>query len=115
MTGDNRTCSIRPYEPQDLSDIGTVLGRLGWAEQFVTGQLSCIETFAANRGHARGYVISTAKRVIGFSTVLFEPWNRLGQIHGLVVDPQWRRHGLAAQLIREAEAFIQELGGRKMR
>lgn len=112
MPGDIPTYSIRLYEPQDLNDIATVLERTGWAEQFVRGQLSSIETFAANRDYARVYVASTADHVVGFSTVLFELWNRLGQIHGLAVDPQWRRYGLAGRLILEAETFIQELGGR---
>lgn len=112
MPGDIPTCDIRLHEPQDLGDIGTVLGRIGWAEQFVRGQLSSIEAFKANRDYARVYVAATANHVVGFSTVLFEPWNWLGQIHGLVVDPQWWRHGLAARLILEAEAFIQEFGRR---
>jgi ribosomal protein S18 acetylase RimI-like enzyme len=112
MTGDIPTCSVRPYEPQDLTDIGVVLGRIGWAEQFVEGQLSSIQAFAANINHARVYVASALDHVVGFSTVLFESWNRLGQIHGLVVDPQWRRHGLAARLILKAETFVRELGGR---
>lgn len=113
MTGDIPTCSVRPYSPQDLIDISTVLGRIGWAAQFVEGQLSSIQAFAANIDHARFYVASTLEdHVVGFSTVLFEPWNRLGQIHGLVVDPEWRRHGLAAWLILEAETFVRDLGGR---
>lgn len=103
---------VRPYEPRDLGDISSVLRSVGWAQQFVEGQLSSVKAFAANSDNARVYVGSTANGVEGFSTVLFEPWNRLGQIHGLVIDPAHRRHGLAAALIKEAETFVRERGGR---
>lgn len=103
---------IRSYEPNDSTDIIAVLRRIGWAEQFVEGQLSSIQAFAANTDYARVYVGSTVDQIVGFGTVQFEPWNRLGQIHGLVVDPAWRRHGLAATLAKEAEMFVRELGGR---
>lgn len=104
--------TIRPYIAEDSSDVRAVLGQVGWAEQFVEGQLTSVQTFAANTEFARVHVAVIAGQVAGFSTVLFEPWNRLGQLHGLVVHPVRRRHGLAVTLVKEAETFVRELGGR---
>ncbi len=103
---------VRPYELRDLGDISSVLRSVGWAQQFIEGQLSSIKAFAADSDNARVYVASTLNKAEGFSTVLFEPWNRLGQIHGLVIDPAYRRRGLAAALVKEAETFVRECGGR---
>ena len=112
MKNGSSTITVRSYVPQDLGNMRTVLRRVGWAEQFVQGQLSSIQTFAADTDHARVYASVIEGQVAGFGTVLFSPWNRLGQIHGLVVDPAWRRRGLAATLVKKLETFVRELGGR---
>lgn len=112
MIGNTSAATVRPYMPQDFDSVREVLGRTGWAERFIEGQLSSIQAFAENTDFARVYLAVIAGQAVGFSTVLFEPWNRLGQIHGLVVDPAWRRNGLAARLATKAETFVQELGGR---
>lgn len=112
MSSSPSAVTVRRYAPKDSNDIRTALELVGWAEQFVEGQLSSIQVFATNTEHARVHVAVIAGQVAGFSTVLFEPWNRLGQIHGLVVHPAWRRHGLAATLVHEAETFVREIGGR---
>jgi len=103
---------VRRYEPHDLGDISSILRSVGWAQQFIEGQLSSVKAFAANSDNARVHVVSTLNKAEGFSTVLFEPWNRLGQIHGLVINPAYRRRGLAGALAKEAETFVRECGGR---
>jgi ribosomal-protein-alanine N-acetyltransferase len=45
-------------------------------------------------------------------TVLFAPWNRLAQVHGLAVAPGYQRQGVASALIAVTETFVRERGGR---
>ena len=63
---------------------------------------------------ARGGVTSTKQRgrVGGFVSVEFREWNRLGQLHGLAVDPDLKRRGIASVLVGRAEEFVQGEGGR---
>ncbi len=51
-------------------------------------------------------------RVGGFVSVEFRSWNRLGQLHGLAVNPRLRRRGVASALIGRAEGFVRGEGGR---
>ena len=48
----------------------------------------------------------------GFVCVEYREWNRLGQLHGLAVDPAFKRRGIASELVRRAEKFVRAEGGR---
>ena len=48
----------------------------------------------------------------GFVCVEYREWNRLGQLHGLAVDPAFKRRGIASELVRRAEQFVRAEGGR---
>ena len=41
----------------------------------------------------------------GFLYVQYYAWNQLCQIHGLAVDPDFQRQGIAAALVSRAEEF----------
>lgn len=44
----------------------------------------------------------------GFIYIQFHEWNRLAQIQGLAVDPQYQRRGVASMLVERAERFAKE-------
>jgi ribosomal protein S18 acetylase RimI-like enzyme len=58
------------------------------------------------------YVSELESRLCGFISVEFRGWNRLGQLHGLAVDPNLKRRGIASALVRRVEEFVREQGGR---
>jgi ribosomal protein S18 acetylase RimI-like enzyme len=51
-------------------------------------------------------------RLSGFVSVEYREWNRLGQVHGLAVDPDLKWQGIASALVRRAEELVREEGGR---
>jgi ribosomal protein S18 acetylase RimI-like enzyme len=48
----------------------------------------------------------------GFICIEYREWNRLGQVQGLAVDPDFKRRGIASDLVRCAEEFVRSEGGR---
>ncbi len=69
------------------------------------------ETSPGTRG--RVYVHEAEEEPVGgFASVEFRRWNRLGQVHGLAVDPRLKRQGIASALVARAEEFVQREDGR---
>ena len=103
--------TLRPFTAADLPALRAVLAAIGWAPQYVQGQLDSLPVFSANP-HARVLVAAAGDQVVGFVTVLFAAWNRLAQVHGLAVTPSHQRQGQASALLAAAEAFARGLGAR---
>ena len=74
-----------------------VLAKNGWEERYGAGQLDGLDFLsAAYSSGTRGRVYvheAEVGRVGGFVSVEFRSWNRLGQLHGLAVDPRLKRRG----------------------
>ena len=72
-------------------------------ERYVAGQLDGFNLLsAAYSSGTRGRVYlheAEVGRLGGFVSVEFRSWNRLGQLHGLAVDPRLKRRGVASTLI----------------
>lgn len=75
------------------------------------GQLDSIGHFLQDHD-AAVFFAREGSQVAGYATCQLYRWNRLGQIHGLVVDPAFRRRGMAAGLIAACEGFLRENGAR---
>jgi ribosomal protein S18 acetylase RimI-like enzyme len=103
-----RPDSVSQADQQQISDL---LHTVGWSDAQIKGQLDSIVTFLADSDSAV-YVSKDGEKITGYATCQLYRWNRLGQIHGLVVDPSFRRQGTAARLIAECEAFLQGKGAR---
>jgi ribosomal protein S18 acetylase RimI-like enzyme len=103
--------ALRDFRLADLEAVRGVLKGIGWEAQYVEGQA---ESLRALPGHAnaRAMVAVEAGEVVGFVTVLFAPWNRLAQVHGLAVAPGFQRRGVASALVGAAEWFARARGGR---
>jgi ribosomal protein S18 acetylase RimI-like enzyme len=50
-------------------------------------------------------------RLSRFGSIEYREWNRLGQLHGLAVDPDLKWQGIASALVRRAEELVREEGG----
>src|SRR5205807_8229995 len=85
---------------------------VGWEDRYVSGQLASLAAATAEPQHHGVFLASTNVSLLGFISVHFRAWNRLGQIHGLVVDPAAQRRGIGTQLVDRAERYIRERGGR---
>ena len=104
--------TIQPYAPADSPAIRDLLTRIGWATQFIDGQIDGLAVFNRNTENSCIFVASVEGMLIGYVSMQFTPWHRLAQLHGLAVNPDWRRHGVARLLVRAAEAFARERDGR---
>lgn len=117
---------IRRYTEDDLEQISKILKVIGWADQYVVGQLECIKKLCiSNAGEV--FVATHEEVVVGFIQVEHHQWNRLSYLHGLVVHPDFRRLGIAKKLVERVEISsrnrkqrgvsvdtpVDNLGGRK--
>jgi len=106
-----------PYDAErHRGGVREVLARNGWDERYVAGQLDALYILSADTSpgtRGRVYVHEAEEgRVGGFVSVEFREWNRLGQLHGLAVDPHLKRRGIASALVGRAEEFVRREGGR---
>jgi ribosomal protein S18 acetylase RimI-like enzyme len=111
---DAKNFDAEPYDPgRDRRGVREVLASNGWEERHVAGQLLALDALAGGPGTPGGaFVVRSGRRQLGFATVEFREWNRLGQLHGLAVDPNSKRTGVATALVRRAEGFVRDRGGR---
>jgi ribosomal protein S18 acetylase RimI-like enzyme len=107
---------IVPYSAErHRGRISEILTKNGWEERYIAGQLAALDVLSGDPGSGtRGkvYVAGPEDCPGGFVCVEFREWNRLGQLHGLAVDPDLKRRGIASALVRRAEASVREEGGR---
>ncbi len=91
----------------EQQSIRAMIHKVGWNEAQADGQIQSILHFL-NDINAMVAMAQDSEKVAAFITCQYYAWNRLGQIHGLVVDPAYRRQGLAAQLVAAGEAFLRQ-------
>lgn len=103
--------NIMRFLPEHLAVIGQVLVNIGWEQRYIDGQLAAVKTFADD-DNAAVFVGYLGDEFAGYLSIQFYLWNRLAQIHGLVVDPSIRRRGVAAGLVHCAEEFVHAKNGR---
>lgn len=95
-----------------IEQLRKLIGSTGWTERQVNGQLAAIKQLIIDAENGVVAVIERQGAIIGFISAQFYSWNRLGQIHGLIVAHLHRRQGLAAKLIAQIETSLQQKGAR---
>jgi ribosomal protein S18 acetylase RimI-like enzyme len=104
------------YEPErHRRAIREILAKNGWEDRYIAGQLAALNVLSGDSAPGtRGkiYVAEFEARPVGFVCVEFREWNRLGQLHGLAVDPDLKRRGISSALVHRAEGFVRVKGGR---
>ncbi len=90
---------------EEVIRIRRLLELVGWNNQQINGQLEGIEKFLGDKNCVVIFALEDDE-IIGYITAQFYTWNKLGQIHGLVIHPDHRRIGFASQLVKEVEVFM---------
>lgn len=98
---------ITTFSEADRQALGNLIRSVGWSDAQADGQVQSIAHFLQDP-NAVVYFARDAVRIAAFLTCQFYAWNRLGQIHGLVVDPVYRRLHLATRLVERGEQFLRE-------
>jgi ribosomal protein S18 acetylase RimI-like enzyme len=115
-SGRRPAIELVPYDAErHRGGIHGVLAKNHWEGRYIAGQLDGLRSLslAPTPGtHGKVYVHEARGRVGGFVSVEFREWNRLGQLHGLAVDPDLKRRGIASALVGRAEEFVRRKGGR---
>ena len=83
--------SIIEYSRTHRTAVRQILERIGWAEQYIAAAERNAEDFSQNSQVYGVYMAAVDGSAVGFVYVQFYEWNRLAQIQGLAVDPDYQR------------------------
>ena len=108
----NPALTIIDYSPDYQSSIRTILTKIGWAEQYISSAEQNMQTLSQDKETYGVYVAVMGEVAAGFLYVQYYAWNQLCQIHGLAVDPEFQRHGIASALVGRAEDFARTKNAR---
>ncbi|MBN2118462.1 MAG: GNAT family N-acetyltransferase [Anaerolineales bacterium] len=97
--------AILDYSPQYQPSIRRILAKIGWAEQYASSAEQNMRNLSDDKENYGVYVAVTGDSAVGFLYVQYYAWNQLCQIHGLAVDPDFQRRGIAGALVDRAEQF----------
>ena len=91
----------------DDKQLARLIKSVGWNSRQLKGQLEGIHRLADN---SNGIVLvaKSGNELLGYISAEFYEWNRLGQIQGLIVDPEYRRRGIGNRLVGEVEKFMRK-------
>ena len=101
----NPAIAIIDYTPGYQSSIRAILTKIGWAEQYIAPAEQNMHNLSLDKENYGVYLAVTDKRAVGFLYVQYYIWNQLCQIHGLAVDVDFHRQGIASRLVGRAEEF----------
>lgn len=104
----NSKFSIIDYSNQYRSAIRKILELIGWAEQYISAAEQNADIFCHNPDVYGVYIALHDDEAIAFIYVQFHVWNRLAQIQGLAVEPNYQRQGIASALVDRAEVFARD-------
>jgi ribosomal protein S18 acetylase RimI-like enzyme len=111
-----KVIDIVAYDPmRHRRGVREILAKNGWQEHYIAGQLAGLDGLSTDPLPGRRGKVCLCEvedRLSGFICVEYREWNRLGQLHGLAVDPALKRRGIASELVHRAEEFVRAEGGR---
>jgi len=104
--------TVIDYTSEYQSSIRRILTRIGWAEQYISSAEENMQYLSQDKENYRVYLAIKDNDAVGFLYVQFYAWNQLCQIHGLAVDPDAQRVGIASALVARAEDFAKTKNAR---
>ena len=104
--------AIVDYSAQHQPSIRLILGKIGWAEQYVSAMEASAIVFSQDKENYGVYLAISEEEAVGFLYVQYYAWNQLCQIQGLAVSPEFQRQGIAATLVARAEEFARSRNAR---
>ena len=93
------------HSPEYQTSIRKILIKIGWAEQYISSAEQNMHNLSQDRENYGVYLAVMEKAAVGFLYIQYYAWNQLSQIHGLAVDPDLHRQGIASALVARAEKF----------
>ncbi len=72
------------------------------------------ETLLADWHHRDCFLIATDQEITGYLTMAVREWHKTGWVADLVVAPEYRRRGIAAQLLQASRAWAHRAGLRRL-
>ena len=97
--------TIIDYISEYQSSIRRILEKIGWAEQYISSAEENMQHLSQDKEIYGVYLAILGNDAVGFLYVQYYAWNQLCQIHGLAVDPEVQRQGVASALVSRAEWF----------
>ena len=97
--------TVIDYTSKYQSSIRRILEKIGWAEQYISSAEQNMQALSQDKEKYGVYVAVLGNGAVGFLYVQHYAWNQLCQIHGLAVDPEVQRQGIASVLVSRAEWF----------
>jgi ribosomal protein S18 acetylase RimI-like enzyme len=104
--------TILDYSPKYRPAIRMILTQIGWAEQYISSAEQNMRHLSQDPENYGVYVAVIGEVAAGFLYVQYYAWNQLCQIHGLAVDPDVQRQGIASALVTRAEDFAKSKNAR---
>ena len=104
--------SVIDYLPEYQPSIHRILTKIGWAEQYISSAEQNMQNLVQDKENYGVYLAITGEVAVGFLYVQYYAWNQLSQIHGLGVDPDFHRQGIASALVARAEEFAKSKNAR---
>ncbi len=98
---------MRAYRAHDQAAMRGILKRIGWELSYIRAFERAAEHFAQDKNSAV-YMACHDRATVGFIFVEYHAWNRLAQIQGLAVDPDFQRLGVASALVEKTETFARQ-------
>jgi len=99
------TITILGYSPEYRSSIRSILTKIGWAEQYISGMENAADVFSKEKENYGVYLAVSHENAVGYIYVQYYAWNQLCQIQGLAVHPEFQRQRVASALVARAEEF----------
>ena len=104
--------TILDYSPKYRSAIRIILMKIRWAEQYISSAEQNMQHLSQDKENYGVYMAVIDEAAAGFLYVQYYAWNQLCQIHGLAVDPEVQRQGIASALVTHAEDFAKSKNAR---
>jgi ribosomal protein S18 acetylase RimI-like enzyme len=104
--------TILDYSPKYRSAIRLILTKIGWAEQYISSAEQNMPHLSQDTENYGVYMAVISEIAVGFLYVQYYAWNQLCQIHGLAVDPDVQRQGIASVLVTRGEEFAKSKNAR---
>jgi len=99
------TVTILDYSSVYQPSIRRILTKIGWAEQYISSAEQNMQNLSQDKEIYGVYLAILGNDAVGFIYVQYYAWNQLCQIHGLAVNPEAQRQGIASALVSRAESF----------
>jgi len=102
---------IAPLTSTQKMQITELIKAVGWTDDQINGQIDMLNQ-CINEKNSVVYVSLEKEVIVGFISAQFYAWNRLAQIHGLVVHPSYRNAGRGSVLVEHVEDFMKQHNAR---